>query len=149
MDWQTFLFGTDGRLGRMGYWLAVLIYLAISMLSLVVALQTLISLSGDLMSVLLYVGSGLFVILVLFSAIAVGIKRLHDRDKSGWWTIPFIALPLLLNSASRAGLVTADSATTLQWVSLAFAVWGIVELGILRGTVGPNRFGPDPLVEGD
>ena len=145
MDWQTFWFGTGGRLGRMGYWLAVLIYLAISALSFVVALQTLIALSGDLMSVLLYVGSGLFVILVLFSAIAVGIKRLHDRDKSGWWTIPFIALPLLLNGASRGGLVTTDSATTLQWVSLALAVWGIVELGILRGTVGPNRFGPDPL----
>jgi uncharacterized membrane protein YhaH (DUF805 family) len=28
---------------------------------------------------------------------------------------------------------------------LALAVWGIVELGFLRGTAGPNQFGPDPL----
>jgi uncharacterized membrane protein YhaH (DUF805 family) len=25
-------------------------------------------------------------------------------------------------------------------------IWGFVELGCLRGTAGPNRFGPDPLV---
>jgi uncharacterized membrane protein YhaH (DUF805 family) len=24
-------------------------------------------------------------------------------------------------------------------------IWGLVELGFLRGTLGPNRFGPDPL----
>ncbi len=25
------------------------------------------------------------------------------------------------------------------------SIWLVVELGFLRGTVGPNRFGPDPL----
>jgi len=29
--------------------------------------------------------------------------------------------------------------------SLALWVWAIVELGFLRGTKGPNRYGPDPL----
>lgn len=76
---------------------------------------------------------------------AMGIKRLHDRNKSGWWALPVILLPVLLNGAGRGGLVTASSAMTLQWVSLALAVLGIVELGFLRGTVGPNQFGPDPL----
>lgn len=145
MDWQAFLFSTGGRIGRMGYWLAVLLYLIISVLSFVVSLQVLITLSGDLMSVILYVGGGLLLILVLFSAIAVGIKRLHDRDKSGWWALPFIVLPILLDGASRGGVVTPSSAMALQWVSLALAVWGIVELGFLRGTAGPNQFGPDPL----
>jgi uncharacterized membrane protein YhaH (DUF805 family) len=32
-----------------------------------------------------------------------------------------------------------------ELVSLALMIWGFVELGCLRGTVGPNRFGPDPL----
>jgi uncharacterized membrane protein YhaH (DUF805 family) len=25
------------------------------------------------------------------------------------------------------------------------AIWGFVELGCLRGTPGPNQYGPDPL----
>ena len=28
---------------------------------------------------------------------------------------------------------------------LAVGIWALVELGCLRGTVGPNRHGPDPL----
>ena len=149
MDWWALLFSTGGRVGRMGYWFAALLYLIISVLSFVVALQVLITFSGDLTSVILYVGGGLLLILVLFSAIAVGIKRLHDRDKSGWWALPFIVLPILLDGASQKGLVTPSSAMTLQWVSLALAVWEIVELGFLRGTAGPNQFGPDPLQQGD
>jgi hypothetical protein len=35
------------------------------------------------MSVLLYVGGGLFLIFVRFSTIAVGIERLHEREMSG------------------------------------------------------------------
>ena len=30
-------------------------------------------------------------------------------------------------------------------MSFAITVWAIVELGFLRGTLGPNRYGPDPL----
>lgn len=29
--------------------------------------------------------------------------------------------------------------------SLAISIWALVELGFLRGTVGANRYGPDPL----
>ena len=30
-------------------------------------------------------------------------------------------------------------------IGLAILIWAIIELGCLRGTPGPNRFGPDPL----
>jgi uncharacterized membrane protein YhaH (DUF805 family) len=49
----------------------------------------------------------------------VAIRRLHDRDMSGWW--------LLLMLVPVIG-------------SLALLV-----LYVLPGTPGPNRFGPDPL----
>jgi uncharacterized membrane protein YhaH (DUF805 family) len=29
--------------------------------------------------------------------------------------------------------------------SLAISIWAFVELGCLRGTAGPNKYGPDPL----
>ena len=55
----------------------------------------------------------------IWTTIAMQIKRWHDRDKSGVWMfvgfIPFIG-----------------------WA------WTLVELMFLQGTIGPNRFGPDP-----
>jgi uncharacterized membrane protein YhaH (DUF805 family) len=57
----------------------------------------------------------------LWPAIAIGAKRCHDRAKSGWFLLIFL-IPVL------------------------GALWLLIELGLLRGTSGPNRFGPDPLV---
>jgi hypothetical protein len=33
----------------------------------------------------------------------------------------------------------------LGWAILILWIWGLVEMGFLRGTQGTNRFGPDPL----
>jgi uncharacterized membrane protein YhaH (DUF805 family) len=60
----------------------------------------------------------LFWLAVLIPGIAVGIRRLHDTDRSGWW--------LLLAFVPLVGAI----------VLLVFFV--------SDGTHGPNRFGPDP-----
>jgi uncharacterized membrane protein YhaH (DUF805 family) len=59
-------------------------------------------------------------LLLVWPALAVSVKRWHDRDKSGWW--------VLLNLLPVVG-----------WL------WALVDNGFLRGTAGPNRFGLDPL----
>jgi uncharacterized membrane protein YhaH (DUF805 family) len=54
----------------------------------------------------------------LLPTLAVSARRLHDIDRSGWWTL------------------------------LIFTVIGYIVLiywACLRGTVGANRFGSDPL----
>jgi uncharacterized membrane protein YhaH (DUF805 family) len=56
---------------------------------------------------------------LIVPSIAAGVRRLHDTDKSGWW--------LLL------GLIPVVGAIVL------------IVFFCQRGTVGPNRFGPDPL----
>jgi len=56
---------------------------------------------------------------ILLPSISVTVRRLHDRDRSGWWYWLFL-IPI-------AG-----------WIWLL--VWYCQ-----RGTVGDNRFGPDPL----
>ena len=48
------------------------------------------------------------------------IRRAHDRNKSGWWAILY-AVP------------------QIGWL------WAFIELGFMKGTAGPNRFGADPL----
>jgi len=72
-------------------------------------------------------------------------KRLHDRDKSGWWLLAFCALPVALsyiNDVESTGLPQL-----FQLAKLVFSIWGFVELGCLQGTAGPNRFGPSPLAD--
>jgi len=60
------------------------------------------------------------VLLWIYMVLALSIKRLHDRDKSGWWYL-------------------------ICFVPLVGPIWLLVELGMLGGTHGINRFGPDPL----
>ncbi|MDG4768408.1 DUF805 domain-containing protein [Solwaraspora sp. WMMD406] len=59
-----------------------------------------------------------FSLALLLPSLAVGVRRLHDTDRSGWW--------LLIALIPIVGAI----------VLLVFFV--------LDGTHGPNRFGPDP-----
>jgi uncharacterized membrane protein YhaH (DUF805 family) len=148
MDW-TMLFGFDGRINRGKYWLAVLIYVAIWTSFIAGSLVWLGGLDTD--NLLSFAGAGLaiwflgFILLILmtWSGLAVGVKRLHDRDKSGWWILLFWLGPGVLG-----GWHTAPGMGGSFVLSLAaggIAIWGLVELGCLPGTPGPNRYGPDPL----
>lgn len=61
---------------------------------------------------------GIFYLAMISPSIAVAIRRLHDLDKSGWWYL-------------------------LSFVPLANFV--LIYWFCLRGTVGPNQYGMDPL----
>jgi uncharacterized membrane protein YhaH (DUF805 family) len=58
--------------------------------------------------------------------------------------LPFVIAPPLLQGLwgwfdnPTVALVVSGAASVLT-------LWGIIELIFLRGTSGPNRFGPDPL----
>ena len=59
-------------------------------------------------------------LLLAWPALAVSVKRWHDRDKSGWWVLLHL-LPVI------------------GWL------WALIDNGFVRGTPGPNRHGEDPL----
>jgi len=65
----------------------------------------------------------IFVLIVyvpfIWVSLALHVKRWHDRDKSGWWIL-------------------------IQMVPCIGGLWQFIETGCLRGTVGANRYGPDP-----
>jgi uncharacterized membrane protein YhaH (DUF805 family) len=147
MNFGQLFFGFKGRINRGKYWLAILIFVIVGLIMGTISYVADQALPAQLLSII--VNIGLFI-----SGLAVGIKRLHDRDKSGWWLLLFYVLPSLLFGAG-AGLfiygVGEEAASgmiggsVLYVLGLAVLVWAIVELGCLRGTLGPNRFGPDPL----
>jgi len=61
---------------------------------------------------------GITSLLLFLPGLAVGIRRLHDIDRTGWWWL--IALTVI-------GIIL-------------LIVWACT-----RGTAGPNRYGADPL----
>jgi uncharacterized membrane protein YhaH (DUF805 family) len=64
-------------------------------------------------------------VIVLIPSIAVSVRRLHDRDMTGWWYLGFI----ILSGIPLIGFV----------VAIAFIV-----IMALPGTPGPNKYGPSP-----
>ena len=82
--------------------------------------------------------------LLMWVYFAASIKRLHDRDKSGWWMVPFFAVPGLYNQfADRLPDSHAD--LPLAIAASALCLWGFIEMYCLKGSRKTNRFGADPL----
>jgi uncharacterized membrane protein YhaH (DUF805 family) len=82
---------------------------------------------------------------VVVSATAVGAKRLHDRNKSGWWLLLLYGLPGGLAGVDRP----MGYEIAFDLVGTIISIWALIELGFLRGTRGRNQFGSDPLAVGD
>ena len=128
------LFSFKGRINRAKWWLGVLILFVVQMvlwfvLAAVFGLSSMGAMDSSdpaameaamqQMSTMM-IPVGILVLVMLYPALAVYTKRWHDRNKSGWWSL-IILIPIV------------------------GSIWFLVELGILRGTDGDNRYGPDPL----
>jgi uncharacterized membrane protein YhaH (DUF805 family) len=87
---------------------------------------------------------------LLYPTYAVSAKRFQDRDKPAMYALVLSAVALLYALLFVFGLVgSQQSWAVLDGVFLvaflAVGVWYAIELGILKGTAGPNQYGPDPL----
>ena len=135
MDWQWIFFSFEGRINRKPFWLCVLALIVIS----AIANRIDASLFFGHMNAFaghtgfgflyrstgfLHMGagpvSGIVSLLLIWPALAVTAKRWHDRDKSGWWNL-------------------------INFVPVIGWLWALIETGFLPGTIGDNRFGPDPI----
>lgn len=137
------LFDFRGRINRARFWLAVLIYVVFFVA--VIGITSMLSSSTDTV----FVAALIAYVPLVISGVAVGIKRLHDRNKSAWWLLLFASpLVLPLVAAVLDDAITPESSlilTVTQYVSFAITIWSLIELGCLRGTIGANQYGSDPL----
>jgi len=157
-----FLFGLNGRISRAAFCLFATIAFG-ALLVLLAALYAYAIMAGNYenggptpwpssplgMTVAAFWLFSLFVLLV--SGVLVSLKRLHDRNKSVWWLLVFIALPNVLSTIGRIlPEQSPDNGAEIGFVfdaaALAIFVWAFIELACLAGTSGENRFGGDPLL---
>ena len=103
----------QGRIGRQDYWLGGLLLLVAQVAVAFVLDQGGESAAKDLLGLATMIGFAVVGFLL-------SIKRLHDLDKSGWFSL-LLLIPIV-----------------------NFFV-GLVWMGFFKGTAGENRFGADPL----
>ena len=135
MNWSNLFTSIEGRIGRQPFWIALLIFFAVEL----VAYAALGERWSSLVSLVL-----------AYPEFAVLAKRGHDRNVATWVPGLFIAGAVALDAMNLLGLL--GPLTNPYW---PFYVFGIpvfvlalillIDFGFRRGTVGPNRYGPDPL----
>jgi uncharacterized membrane protein YhaH (DUF805 family) len=143
----------SGRSRRMEYWMWTLFMFLIWMvfLVLIVAIAGAALMGGgNPVGSMMAMGGGILIIgalallvwlALLIPSIAVGVRRLHDTERSGWWLGGLILLDILnavVRNSVGGGLSMIFS---LALVALAIAVLVFM---CLDGTKGPNKYGPDP-----
>jgi uncharacterized membrane protein YhaH (DUF805 family) len=140
MDFKYLFTSLDGRINRKPYWLAALVLFFVS-----IAVQMGVYFAAG-MQVMLIVG-----LLFFWPGFALAVKRAHDRNRPTWLVILFFGILLISQFIQIAGLHENDAGEPsglFQGVSLAFlafAIYSFIDWGCLKGTTGPNQYGPDPL----
>jgi len=112
------LFSFEGRICRTEYWTKAfpILFIYSVIVNVIMLLEIEETGAPGPISIILSIIS-------LWPALAVIIKRLHDRNRSGWFLLT-ILIPI---------------------ANAIFGIWIIIEVWFLKGTEGENRFGPDPL----
>jgi uncharacterized membrane protein YhaH (DUF805 family) len=139
MDFVNIFITYSGRINRSKFWIGVLI---ICVINSVLVMTAFFAGRGTNISFIANITN----LLVVISGFGVGVKRLHDRNKSGWFILLFLFLPITLFGIGERIIEVSDIAATVLWlVAIVISIWAFVELGCLRGTIGQNLYGPDPL----
>lgn len=146
------LTGFDGRINRAKFWFG-LVVLVVLALAIQLVLQNIVSLG---------LAQLLGMIIMIYFAASLYTKRLQDRGKPmmPWLAIIFapgvlltvmqlsqIGFQTISIEGAQASVPTGILGYLVIGLVFVVSVWAIVELGVLKGTQGPNAFGPDPLSE--
>jgi uncharacterized membrane protein YhaH (DUF805 family) len=153
MRWIYFFGSFTGRISRKAFWLATLALFVTEVLLAAIADMTASGLANESAG---DVAGDIVLLIFLYPQFVISVKRGHDRNIATWVIGACFALVAVSDALKLLGLLekrmnlTVFSAANL----FSFAVITIVgivslalliELGFRRGTLGPNRFGPDPL----
>ena len=132
-------FSFSGRASRCEYWKLHLCYVAIN-----VVMGAFIASFGTSMASPNAIGGAAFLLMLFVSAyfiiplISVTVRRLHDLELSGWWSLVSAIIVALLFVGVHASILWSVSlCLCITWMILAF----------IRGTLGENEYGGDPAIE--
>lgn len=156
------LMGFDGRINRQRWWIGVIVLIVIGViiawiLGMILGtsnIGALINADGsinqDAVNALTTKAGwqGLIISVVFaYPQLALNLKRRHDRNNNGYDAIALAAISIIWQLLTALGLTLSLGFLTpvIGVVILVLAIWLLVQCGFLKGTAGPNSYGPDPL----
>ena len=142
---------TDGRISRKQWWLGLL--------GIIVASIVLSILLGIIGIGLYGWGQIIGFLVLVYPSYCIGIKRRQDRDNNGMDYKIMVGLTAVMTvlQAFGIGMTPTDLGNgmimmapggLMSLLQIAIGIFGIyvlIQLGFLKGTPGPNSYGPDPL----
>jgi len=136
-----------GRAPRTEYWwfvLALIIAsLVINIVESILGINRMVAGVYGPITVLLMLG-------VLIPSIAVGVRRLHDTNRSGWWILLPVVPYCLAFALGGAAMLSGGGSMTGLGIAGIFLLIGVacaillLVFYVLPGTAGDNQYGPDP-----
>jgi len=144
MDLQYILMSFDGRINRAKWWAGAVILAVVSLvIGMIIEVIFGTGVFGGFLATLLALA-------LFYPTYAVCAKRFQDRDKPGKTALYGLVPSLLANLLMTWGLTgTPHEPNALGWlctlINLGVGLWFLIDLGILKGTPGPNQYGGDPL----
>lgn len=129
---KSFLFSFSGRINRYDFWVRYVL----PILGINILLGVLFAVLGAAVGgMALMIVMAVVQIAMIWIGLAITVKRLHDRNKSGWWVLIYPAITIVLGIVSAFVISAAAYIIPLVWI------WYFIEIGILPGTSGENDYG--------
>jgi uncharacterized membrane protein YhaH (DUF805 family) len=147
--------GFDGRINRQRWWIGVVVLIIAGLIIywiLGAILGTGFSMAAltDPVAMQAYVQKAAWVgligsVILSYPYLAITVKRRHDRDNNGYDAIGLIAVNIIWNILVALGLNLGGLQMIVSLIIGVYAIYILVVVGFLKGTPGPNQYGPDPL----
>ena len=143
-----FHLGWKGRLNRLSYFVAMLIFFygGLSAVGLTMILSETLLGEEHILFRIIVVPLLVLAITLIWIVFTSTIKRFHDMNRSGKWLILAIFLPIPVNFILLMGGLF-PIVIALKIIGSCLLLFGIGCLLFVPGTIGRNRFGPDPRTE--
>lgn len=150
-DLVSLLTSFHGRIPRKQWWIGCVIALVASIVGTLLFDPAAFTAADDVLPPPQWADT-IWQVVWLIPGTAITVKRFNDRDWPSWFGYALGAMGLFMLIAPHFGMLMApprDGAGAIVfWITFAIVLLAFVDNGFVRGTDGPNRYGPDPLERG-
>ncbi|MFI0488808.1 MAG: DUF805 domain-containing protein [Yersinia sp. (in: enterobacteria)] len=132
MTIQQWCFSFKGRIRRRDFWIWIGLWL--------VAMLVIFTLAGK--NFLPIQAAAFAIVFLLWPTAAVVVKRLHDRNKTGWWAL-LVVLAWMLMAGNWQMLAPVWQWGIGRFIPTLIIIMMFIDCGVFVGSEGDNRFGAE------